>query len=311
MVASGERGFCGCRENRSGIYYTLVYARPAELKPEPLEHHPLFHFLPGRTFLCFGTTGCNLSCAYCISWELSQSRPEEVETYEMSPEQVVGYALQLGCQGMAYSYVEPVTSIEFVLDTAQVAKRAGLYNVCHTAGFVKKEPLQALCQAMDAINIDFKGFTDEFYREVCGASLGPVLHTLEQVAATDVHLEVTALIVPGYNDNAETFAGMCAWLVEHVRPDVPFFVSRFFPAYRMKDLAPTPLETLEALRKVAYEQGLQYVYLGNVPGHAGQSTYCPVCGVRLVHRVEYEVREITLVDGCCPVCGIPIPGRWS
>lgn len=311
-VAHGERGFCGARENRNGTYYTLVYGQVCTKLVDPIEKLPLFHVLPGARTFGIATACCNLTCKYCQSWQISQVRPEDVRSVYMSPRDVVEEAKSLGCRAVAYTYTEPVNFIEYAIDCAKEARKAGLLNICHTAAFINHEPLRELCYYMDAINIDLKAFSESFYRDVCGGSLKPVLDAIRIVAnESDAWLELTYLVVPGLNDDKVSAKQMCDWLKQNVGTDVPLHFTRFFPMYKLRNLTATPAKTIDSLRQVAFQSGLKYVYIGNVPGHGGESTYCPRCGSLIVQRVNYVIRSNRVRRGRCPDCGMLIPGIWS
>jgi pyruvate formate lyase activating enzyme len=310
-VEPNERGRCGARENQSGTYYTMVYGKACATRLDPVEKVPLHHVKPGIKTLAIATAGCNLDCKFCQSWQMAQSRPEDVQCATLTPKQVVEMAKSQGCAAIAYTYTEPVNFIEYTLDVAAEARKAGLFNLCHTAGYVNEEPLRHLCSKMDAFNVDLKGFTEEFYKDVCAVRLEPVLQTLKFIANnTDRMLEVTYLVLPTLNDDENMVRQMCQWMVKELGNEVPLHFSRFFPQYKLKNLPATPIKTLEAVRKVAYESGLLYLYVGNVPGHAGESTYCPRCGTRLVWRVGYKVQQVALNRGRCPKCRTQVPGVW-
>ncbi|MCS7254078.1 MAG: AmmeMemoRadiSam system radical SAM enzyme [Armatimonadota bacterium] len=312
IVSEGERGFCGARENRNGVYYTLVYGRVCAKLVDPIEKLPLYHVLPGIKTFGIATACCNLTCKYCQSWQISQARPEDTQSVYMRPSDVVEEAKALGCRAIAYTYTEPVNFIEYAIDCAKEARRAGLLNICHTAAYINPEPMRELCQYMDAINIDLKAFSESFYRDVCGGQLKPVLEAIKIVVnETNAWLELTYLVVPSLNDNERSVKEMCDWLKQNVGTDVPLHFTRFFPIYKLRNLPATPAKTIDALRRVAFQSGLRYVYVGNVPGHGGESTYCPRCGSLLIQRVNYVIRSNRMRKGRCPDCGMPIPGIWS
>jgi pyruvate formate lyase activating enzyme len=311
VVAPNERGACGARENRGGAYYTMVYGKVCAQRLDPIEKDPLHHVYPGTRTLGIATASCNLSCKFCINWQMAQARPEDTQYAYLTPAQVVAQAQRNQCGGIAYTYTEPVNFIEYALDVAAAARRAGLLNVCHTAAYVQPEPLRALCAAMDAINVDLKGFTDSFYQEVCGGHLQPVLDSLKLIRQQGTWLEITYLVLPTLNDKADQVGAMCEWIKRELGPDTPLHFTRFSPAYRLKNLPATSAKTLEEMQRVAFQAGLRYTYIGNLPGHAGESTYCPKCNGRLIWRVAYQVRGFYLRKGRCPGCGLPIPGLWG
>jgi pyruvate formate lyase activating enzyme len=311
VVPPGGRGYCEVRENRGGTYYTLVYGNPCAVHVDPIEKKPFFHFLPATTAFSVATAGCNLDCKFCQNWQISQARPEELYNYPLSPEELVEAAIRSGSRSIAYTYSEPTIFYEYMLATAKLAHERGLRNVCHSNGFINEEPLRELCQYLDAADIDLKGFTDEYYRDMTAGSLAPVLRTLEVLREEGVHLEITTLLVPGENDDPAELSAMCLWIRENLGPDTPLHFSRFHPQHRLQNLPPTPVESLEEARRIALESGLKYVYIGNVPGHEANSTYCPECGAIVIHRIGYSVDPCGLADGACSRCGTPIEGVWE
>jgi len=311
VVARDERGFCGARCNLDGAYYTMVYGKVAAKKLDAIEKDPLYHFHPGTKTLAVATAGCNLDCSFCQSWQMAQSRPEDVPSESLTPAQVADAAVAAGCQGICFTYTEPINFIEYACAIAEEAHSRGLYAVCHTAGYVNPGPLKDLCRAMDAFAVDLKGSSEEFYREHCGnAKLQPVLDTIQAIHQSGKHLEIVTLVLPGLNDTPEGIVLMANWIASALGPDVPYHLTKFFPEYKLKNLQATANAKLEEVRGAVYQQSpLRYVYIGNVPGHGGQSTYCPTCNARVVWRVGYTVREIALRNGRCP-CGTRVKGVW-
>ncbi len=310
-VEKGKRGFCGVRENRGGRYYSLVYGNPCAVHLDPIEKKPFFHVLPSTWSFSIATAGCNLDCNFCQNWEISQAAPEDVFSYDFPPERVVEEALKSEARSIAYTYVEPVIFYEYMLDTCRLARKAGLRNVCHSNAFVRPEPLRELCAVMDAFNCDLKGFTEEYYREMCRGSLQPVLDTLKAIRGHGAHLEITNLVIPTRNDDLSLVEKMCRWIAGELGVDTPVHFSRFFPLYKLLSLPPTPAATLEQVRQVALSAGLRYAYIGNLPGHPGQHTFCPGCGKAVITRTGFMVKKTDLRDGGCRWCGHPIPGIWS
>jgi len=311
VVPPGGRGHCGVRENRGGAYYTLTYGNPCAVHVDPIEKKPFYHFLPTSSAFSIATAGCNLDCKFCQNWQISQALPEETRNYALSPERVVQLAVESGCRSIAYTYSEPTIFYEYMLDCAKLARERGIRNVLHSNGYINPEPLRALCPYIDAANIDLKSMSEEYYRTMAGGALAPVLASLVTLVECGVHVEITTLVVPGENDDPETIRRMCRWIHDELGADVPLHFSRFHPQYRLRNLAPTPVETLDRAREIAGEQGLLYVYIGNVPGHEANSTYCPRCGELLIHRIGYSVDPVGLSDGRCLSCGQPIEGVWD
>jgi pyruvate formate lyase activating enzyme len=310
-VSKGKRGYCRVRENRDGKYYSLVYGNPCAVHLDPIEKKPFFHLLPATTSFSLATAGCNFQCKFCQNWEISQALPEDVYSYEFPPESAVKKAKEVGARSIAYTYVEPTIFYEYMLDTGLLAKKAGLLNVYHSNGFINPDPLQNLCKVLDAANIDLKGFTETFYSELCNGELNPVLETLKTLKKEGVHLEITNLMIPTKNDDPSVIKEMCLWVKRELGVDIPIHFSRFYPLYKLRSLPPTPVSTLEKARAVALSIGLEYVYIGNVPGHEGENTFCPKCKKMIIQRTGYMVGEIHLKGGKCGYCGKPIPGIWT
>jgi len=311
VVSKGQRGFCGVRENREGKYYSLVYGNPCAVHVDPVEKKPFYHVLPASTSFSIATAGCNFRCKFCQNWEISQVTPDETYNYELPPDRVVALAKKAGSRSIAYTYVEPTIFYEYMLDTAQLAKKDGILNVCHSNGFMNPGPLKDLCRVLDAANIDLKAFTEDFYSNMSQGRLSPVLGTLKTLKSEGVHLEITNLVIPTQNDDPETVRKMCAWIKSELGADTPLHFSRFYPLYKLRNLPPTPVTTLERNRKIAMETGLEYVYIGNVPGHEGERTYCPKCKKILIFRQGYYITEVNLNKGKCKFCGQPISGIWA
>jgi len=311
VVADRERGYCGVRENRQGTYYTLVHSRPCTARPDPIEKKPFYHFHPGSLSFSLATVGCNMNCKYCQNWEISQVRPEQVRDFPLSPRDCARQARALNCLSIAYTYTEPVIFWEYMADISVEARKVGIKNTMISAGFVEEKPLRDLLPLLDAVKIDLKAFSDKYYREVCRGRLEPVLHALKIIREAGVWLEIVYLVLPTMNDGPEEIRALCAWIREELGPDVPVHFSRFHPTYLMKNLPPTPVDTLERIRGVAASEGLRFVYIGNVPGHPGESTNCPGCGARLIHRTGYNVRIEALRGDHCEKCGQKIAGVWS
>jgi len=310
-VPKGKRGFCGVRENQEGKYYSLVYGNPCALHLDPIEKKPFFHVLPATTSFSLATAGCNFQCKFCQNWEISQASPEDVYSYEVTPEIVVKKAKEMGAHSVAYTYVEPVIFYEYMLDIAYLVRKAGLLNVTHSNGFINPDPLRNLCKVIDAANIDLKGFTETFYREMCAGELAPVLETLKTLKKEKIHLEITNLMIPTKNDEISMVREMCLWVKKELGADTPIHFSRFYPLYKLRSLLPTPGSTLEKARAMAFSAGLEYVYIGNIPGHEGENTFCPKCKKMVIQRRGFMVGEMHLKGGKCGYCGKPIPGIWA
>jgi pyruvate formate lyase activating enzyme len=311
IISEGHRGECGVRENLGGKLYTMVYGNACAAHVDPIEKKPFYHFHPGSLAFSIATAGCNLHCQYCQNWEISQVRPEEVEHYDLPPDLVVESALSSGSQSVAYTYTEPTVFFEYMLDTSVKARESGLYSLVVSAGYSNPAPLRELCRHVDAIKIDLKGFNEEFYEKVCDGTLQPVLDTIKLIHEQGVHLEIVNLVVPTLNDDQEELKDLARWILDNVGPDVPTHFSRFQPLYKLLNLPPTPVETLETARQIAMDAGINYVYVGNVPGHPGDHTYCAHCGQPVIVRQGFAILEYHLEHGNCAYCGYPIPGVWD
>lgn len=310
VVQDGDVGFCLNKRNMEGRYYSLVYGHPLALQIDPIEKEPSFHMLPGATIFCTGTASCNQRCKFCQNWELSQRAQWEVVSYDATPEQVVHMALMEGCDAVSFTYNEPTVFYEQMFETAAIAKERGLGALFHTNGTMNPEPLAGILDIMDAITVDLKAFTPEFYQEISSSELWPVLRTLENVRKTDKHLEIVNLVIPTKNDDLGDIRRMCVWIRDHLGEDTPLHFTRFFPAYKFQRLPPTPVETLEQAAAIAGEEGLKYVYIGNVPGHKRNSTFCPACHEIIIARAHFFVFSVDVVEGKCRYCGESIPGVW-
>jgi pyruvate formate lyase activating enzyme len=311
IVPKGGRGFCGVRENREGKYYSLVYGNPCAVHVDPVEKKPFYHLLPASTSFSIATAGCNFRCKFCQNWEISQVRSEQVDHFDLPPEAAAVRAAEALCRSIAYTYTEPTVFFEYMHDTAVRAKLKGVRNVVVTGGHINPEPLSDLLSVVDAIKIDLKGFSQEFYATYVRGELKPVLEAIRAVAKSKVWLEIVYLVIPTLNDRMDVIKEMARWVKNEAGDHVPVHFSRFHPMYLIKNLPPTPLSTLESARRTALEEGLRFVYLGNVPGHEGESTYCPGCGNVAIKRVGYSIEALRLKKGKCEKCGTPIPGIWA
>ena len=310
-VPQGKRGFCRVRENRKGKYYSLVHGNPSALHLDPIERNPFFHVLPATNSFTIGTAGCNFQCKFCQRWELSQASPEDIYSYDIPPEIVVKKAKEMGARSIAYTETEPIIFYEYMLDVAYLARKAGLLNVIHSNGFINEGPLRNLCRVLDAANIDLKGFTETFYRDLCSGKLPPVLKTLKTINEEKIHIEITNLMIPTNNDEMSVVKEMCLWVKRELGSHTPIHFFRFYPLYKLRSLPSTPVSTLEEARVMALSCGLEYAYIGNIPGHEGGHTFCPRCKKMVIRRIGFMVGEMHLRDGKCRYCGNPIPGIWT
>lgn len=310
-VEPGERGRCEVRENIDGRYYTLTYGNPCSIQVDPVEKKPFFHVLPGTRSFSLATAGCNFNCKFCQNWEISQARPEETHNYALAPEEIIRLARHYQCRSIASTYVEPTIFIEYMLAIARLAKPLPILKVMHSNGFINPKPLADLCRFLDAACVDLKGFSEAFYREVCDGRLAPVLATLRQLRAAGVHTEIVNLVIPGKNDDMDEIRAMCRWIRKALGPDTPLHFSRFYPRYKLKSVARTPVGTLDQARRIAMDEGLYFVYIGNVAGHPGEHTYCPGCRRILIRRAGYRILASDLENGRCRHCGRQIAGIWA
>jgi len=312
VIPEGERGFCRNRENKEGKLYTLVYGQASAVHVDPVEKEPIHHFLPGESMLCIGTASCNFRCKFCHNWHMSQRSIEELNIREyMPPKKVVSRAQNHGLPAISFTYNEPTVFYEYMYDTAREAQKEGLKVIFHTNGSLNPEPLRKLLPYIDGVTVDLKGFEDSYYREMTQGELDTVLETLQIIEEKDVWLEIVNLVLPGLNDDPETVRDMSRWIIDNLDSKTPVHFSRFFPSYKMQDLSPTPVGTIEQLAQIAKNEGLKFVSIGNVPGHRLNSTFCDNCGSRIINRHHFTVRNLKIDDeGKCMDCGHEIPGVW-
>ena len=314
ILAPGQRGICKVRENRDGKLYSLVYGKPISIHVDPIEKKPFYHFLPTTRAYSLATVGCNLSCKFCQNWDISQRFPEDVvNPMEKSPEEVVQEALDAEAETIAFTYNEPTVWYEYMYDIAKLAKERDLKTVMISAGYINPEPFNELLEVLDAVRIDLKGFTEEYYQEIVGGKLEPVLESLKIAYQSGTWLEIINLIVPGKNDSESEIRAMCQWIKDNLSEDVPLHFLRFEPRYKMQNLPQTPIETLKKAREIAQEVGLNYVYAGNVPEYIeGNTTFCPDNGESLIIRKGFFVTENKVDEnGQNPICPSKIPGVWQ
>ncbi len=310
ILSEGQIGLCKARKNVGGELYSMIYGKLSSIHVDPIEKKPLFHFLPGSKAFSIAATGCNMRCSFCQNWQISQVFPWEVESKEMTPQEVVDAATQSGSKSIAFTYNEPVVGYEFMLDVAKLAKEKGLKTVVISNGYINPEPLKELLPYIDAYKVDLKAFREEFYQKLTGGHLAPVLETIKIIKQSGVWLEIVNLIIPGENDSEEEIGKMAKWTKENVGNDVPLHFSRFYPLYKLQNLPPTPPETVIKARKIAMEEGLKYVYVGNISYPEGESTYCPDSGEVAIGRQGYFITSNNLINGVCPT-GEKIPGIWK
>ncbi len=310
VLDQSDRSVCRSRVNINGKLYTLAYGNPCSVNTDPIEKKPLFHFKPATKALSIATTGCNFRCLNCQNWQISQAKPEDVRFYDLFPHQVIETALKKKVTSIAYTYSEPVTYYEYMMDTAKLAKQKGISNLWISNGYINPEPLSALCEVLDAANVNLKSFNNATYQKLNGGQLDPVLNTFKTLHDRGVHFEITTLVVPGYVDDEKMIKKMCHWIVNNLGPDHPLHFLRFFPQYKLDRLAPTPVSVLTNFRKIAMDTGIRYVYVGNVPEHEGNHTYCHQCGKLLIERKGYHIPINNIEKNKCRFCKSTIPGKW-
>lgn len=307
LLKDGNTGVCGVRKNVDNKLYTEIYGYVSAMSNDPIEKKPLFHFHPGSWIFSLSSIGCNLRCMYCQNYEISQRIMSRGELEYYAPEQVVRMAQGYNSRGIAWTYNEPSIWFEFTLDTSKISKREGMYNVYVTNGYINEDPLREIAPYMDAMNIDVKGFTDEFYKKYLGGTLTPVLETVILAKKLNIHVELTYLVVPTLNDGKEEIEKYLDWVIDNLGVDVPLHFSRFHPDYKLNYLPPTPIKKMMEIYNLAKERMLRYVYIGNYPSTDLESTYCYKCGIKLIERFGFDVKILNLTsDGKCKNCGAEI-----
>ncbi|UCE99550.1 MAG: AmmeMemoRadiSam system radical SAM enzyme [Planctomycetota bacterium] len=311
LIKPGQSGECRVRINIDGVLRTVVYGYPCSVHIDPIEKKPLFHFVPGSKILSVATVGCNLHCRNCQNWEISQANPEDSRAMLCPPERLVELTKYYRCPSLAYTYTDPIVYYEYTYDTAKLARGANLRNALVTAGYINEEPWKRLLEYVDAANIDLKGITDDFYRRVCSGTLKPVQEALVVAKESGVLVEVTNLIIPTLNDKPEQIRELSRWVKSNLGSETPLHFSRFFPRYKMRHLPQTSSKALDMAREIAIDEGLDYVYIGNILSEFGENTYCPGCKRLLIERKGYTILQNRLRKGCCPDCGKEIYGVWE
>jgi len=309
LIKEGQRGICGVRENRSGILFSLVYGKLCAEQVDPIEKKPFFHVMPGSSSYSIATAGCNFRCRHCQNYSISQVKPgQAIGGAERTPQQVVQQALASGCRSISYTYTEPTMFFEFAYDTARLAQEAGLANLFVTNGYISKEPLAMIAPYLDAANIDLKGFSESFYRDIVHARFSEVLDSILQYRKLGIWIEITTLIIPGLNDSDDELQGIASFIVNNLGVDTPWHVSRFHPTYQLTDRPRTPLSTLQRAVAIGRAAGLSYIYEGNAPGDEGENSRCPSCSALLIERCGFAVSSNRIRNGACPDCGRAVAG---
>lgn len=309
-LKEGELSVCHNRIARDGKLYTMAYGNPCTVHMDPVEKKPLLHFLPGSLTFSIATAGCNFACLNCQNWEISQTSPTKTRNFSANPETVVNQAIREQCKSIAYTYSEPITFFEYMIDTATLAKSRGVRNIMVSNGYINQEPLLELCKVIDAANIDLKTFDPVTHLKLTAGNLKPVLETLKTFKDQGVWLEITNLIIPDWTDNFDQITKMCDWLSKEGFTDYPLHFSRFHPQHKLTRLPATPLQALTRAKDIAMKAGLKFVYIGNVPGIGGEDTYCPNCKVLLVKRKGFEIEQNLIASNRCPKCQTTVAGRW-
>ncbi|MBW8002008.1 MAG: AmmeMemoRadiSam system radical SAM enzyme [Planctomycetes bacterium] len=310
-ISEGKLGHCKVRKNIGGVLYSLNYDKVCAANADPIEKKPLFHFQPGSYSFSIACMGCNFQCEFCQNWQISQVAYDggEIDGQATGPEEIVDAAVRASCQSIAYTYTEPTIFMELCADCGRLGKEKGLANVFVSNGYETREAIDFASEWLDGMNIDLKAFSDDYYRRLCKARLGPVLDTISYVAKeTDIWLELTTLLVPGENDSDDELKQLAGFIAEKAGVDVPWHISRFHPNYKYRDSVTTPAESLKRAEEIGKSAGLRYVYLGNVPGSKSESTFCYKCGKNLIERVGYRIVNNDLENGKCPDCGVTIAG---
>lgn len=309
LISPGKRGICGVRENRKGKLFSLVYGKAISRAVDPIEKKPLYHFYPGTTALSIATVGCNLRCRNCQNYSIAHLPREggNLPGENLPPDRIVSLARDQRAKSIAYTYTEPTIFYEYAYEACKLAHEENIKNVFVTNGYIMPEPLRKVAPFLDAANVDLKSINNDFYRKVCGGSLNPVLKSIELMRELNIWVEITTLVIPGMNDTEEEFSEI-ADFIRQLGEDVPWHLSRFYPTYKMLDYSPTSVQTLHRAKKVGHERGLKYIYIGNVPGDEGESTFCPNCGGLIIERRGYRLGEVNTENGRCTRCNTKIEG---
>ena len=310
VLSPGDRSVCRSKVNMDGTLYSLAYGNPCSVNTDPIEKKPLFHFKPRTKAFSLATTGCNFRCLNCQNYEISQAKPHEVWNHELFPADAVKEARRAGAASIAYTYSEPITFFEYMIDTCRAAKENGIHNVWVSNAYINRKPLLELCKVLDGATLNLKSINDDIYRKLNGGRLQPVLNTFKTLHARGIHFEMINLVVPGYTDDDQMVKQMCGWILENLGPDYPLHFLRFFPRYKLDRLPPTPVSTLTRFRKMALQEGIHYVYVGNVAEHEGNNTYCHNCKKLLIKRTGYFIPQYNLTGNHCKFCNTVIPGVW-
>lgn len=310
-IKPGDFGLCKTRYNHQGVLYSIAFGNPCAAQIDPIEKKPFFHFLPGTKAFSIATAGCNLACLNCQNWNISQQSPTETRNYDLFPAKVVERAIKEQCRSVAYTYSEPIVFYEYAFETAKLAREAGIKNLFKTAGYINEKPLRQIAPYLDGVNVDLKSFSDDVYQKLNAGFLAPVLKTIQVLKELNLWVEITNLVVPSWTDNLNMVREMCIWLKSNGLEQTPLHFSRFTPMHRLSQLPPTPVETLVKAREIAMQEGLQQVFIGNLPGKKLGNTLCPKCHKVLIERAGFNLVSNNLKDGKCPACKTSIAGVWE
>ncbi|UCE45203.1 MAG: AmmeMemoRadiSam system radical SAM enzyme [Methanobacteriota archaeon] len=306
LIAEGKHGRCGVRVNKEGRLYSEIYGLASSIHPDPIEKKPLFHFMPGTTSISFGSVGCNLSCRHCQNFSISRASPSDFRLTSVSPADVVRRAKEADAKSVSWTYNEPTIWHEFTTEASAIAHESGLKTNYVTNGYISEDPLRELKGVIDAMNIDVKAFRDDFYKEVCGGDLSPVLRTSELAVKMGIHVELTYLVIPGYNDSEAEVGEFASWVNDTMHSSIPVHLSAFHPDYKMTNVPRTPIKTLTMAHEIAKKAGLDFVYIGNVYAGNKDDTFCPKCGSLAIRREGFRVEGQALDEGRCGKCGEPL-----
>ncbi len=311
VVEPGERGICRSKVNLDGKYYSVAYGNPCTANIDPIEKKPLYHYLPSTRAFSIAVAGCTFRCLNCQNWTISQVPPEETKNLDMFPDVVVRNCLDYKCESIAYTYSEPMSFYDYMYDTAKIAHSKGIKNLLISNGYINEKPLRRLAKYINAANINLKSYNNEIYKKLNGGTLAPILNTLKVLKEENVWLEITNLVIPSWTDDFNMIKEMCKWLVANNFDNNPLHYLRFMPLYKLTHLPMTPVSTLEKARNIALDAGMKYVYIGNVPGHEAENTFCPKCKKKVLERRGFYILQNNIYKGKCKFCGEKINGVWE
>jgi pyruvate formate lyase activating enzyme len=310
VIKENQTGICGVRKNENHVLYTLIYGSSSSIAADPIEKKPLFHFFPGSNALSLGTIGCNFKCLHCQNFSISSASPENAFLSDLSIEDILVLLKKYSCEGVAWTYNEPTIWYEFIFDASDIIKKEGYYNVLVTNGFISEDPLREIFSSLNAINVDIKSFSNDFYKKICKAKIEPVLNTCKIIKENDIILEITYLVIPGYNDSSNEIRQFCNWVINNLGIDTPVHFTRFHPDYKLQHIPRTSMEKMNKIYNIAEDSGLLYFYLGNIPSGIYEDTICPRCGNKVIERKGFHVVLDGIKKGFCSNCGNKIYGKF-